>query len=41
MVGVINYEVDVPSEKKLTTAKLNIVVGSDLWYIHFLVQANE
>jgi hypothetical protein len=41
MVGAINYEFDVPSEKNLTTAKLNRAIGSALRYIHFPVVANE
>jgi hypothetical protein len=41
MVGVINYEFDIPYEKKLTTAKLNRAIGGDLQYIHCPVMANE
>jgi hypothetical protein len=42
LVGVINYEFDFPSEKKLTTTKLNRAIGgSDLRYIHFPAVTNE
>ena len=40
LVGVINFEYDVPSEKTLTTASFHRAVGRDLRYINQPAESN-